>query len=166
MLLNKVHDILNTMKSHEYSNHSFVDEKNGIYRFNCASFILYLLSLVGLQLDSKRACDLYVELDNYGMRIFELNDIEPGDIVIWKKNVIPKRGDSGHVAIVNDIQENRLQVIDCVKELHDQDTRVSPGIGMGWIELLCKENEIAGFRWLGNSIKTKYTDIKIIRLNL
>ena len=57
-------------------------------------------------------------------------------------------------------------MIDCVKELHDQDTRVSPGIGMGWIELLSKDNQIAGFRWLGNSIKTKYTDIKIIRLNL
>ena len=156
---------MTSMKFNKYSNECLIDEEKNIYYFNCASFVLYLLKKLGIVFESKRTCDLFEEFKNSKLleEVFLYKDVKPGDMIIWRKDVVPKKGDSGHLAIVKEIKGNRLVVIDCVKRFHDNDSRTKPGLGFGEIEIILEDNKAIGFKWLGHSKKTKLTKVSFYR---
>ena len=163
MLLKVIQNIQSQIKSNQYSRTPFVDESQGIYHFDCTGFVAYVLKRCNINIQSTRASDLFDELDDLMIPIKSFRDVSCGDVIIWKKNNIPKHGDSGHVGIVKEVCGSRLTIYDCVKSIHDNDSRIDSGIGHGDIEILLDNDQAVGFKWLGSSKKTKYTLIKFFR---
>ncbi len=169
MLLSRAKSFMTACISCEYSRSTYTDEVGQIYRFNCLTFIKFLLSKEGISLTSNRACEMYDELDQSSnfQRVKSFSEIKPGDIIMWKKDIIPRSGDSGHVAIIHSVSLPFVRVIDCVKEAHFNDSRKLTGsaVGEGDIKIILDESKCVakGFVWSDSRKKTKFTKIKFFR---
>jgi len=160
----------------------------GIYRGDCSGFILTLLQLH----DPKLLNDLQQYSKNNRPKAFEihdwlkqspsgvnlkqqLSDIQPGQLLSWRKINPPKTGDTGHLAIVLEIsqqvqrkapQKNNnilsIKVMDLSRQAHDYDDLPRPGIACGWMQLTADDNGIVnGYIWSSELKKSKRTDILI-----
>jgi hypothetical protein len=91
-----------------------------------------------------------------------------GEVLVWKKQNIPKSGDTGHMAIVMSppVKEReglwRVEVSDCSKMLHDNDSRELSGVGKGEMFLITSDKKIIGYIWSSKRSKNKLCDVLCI----
>ena len=166
MILKKALSLLETIKENKYSGKNLIDTENGIYECNCSGIILYILNQLGIRVAHKRAYEIfdYLKSSEHFVKIESFSKLKPGDLIIWKKNNIPKIGSSGHICIlVNKLEGNRVRVFDCVKLKHDNDSRLENGIGLGDFELILKDDRPIGFVWSSLKRKTKLTEVLMVR---
>lgn len=171
MILDDAFHILENIVDNSYSSENYIEEQKGIYRTNCSGIIIHLLKKNGISLPFKKAYEYFDFFKNSDyQKIERIDDLAPGDLIIWRKNNIPKKGTTGHMALcVGHIDKTSdrgtIRVFDCVKMKHDNDTRRENGIGLGDLVLLHEDGVANGFIWSSESSKTKYTEVLIIRLN-
>ncbi len=103
--------------------------------------------------------------------IKDVRSILPGDIFLWKKNNIPKHGDTGHMGIFLDRPKEKNErlfsalVADVSKLAHDEDDR-NQGLGNGIMYFNVDENfELTGYIWSTQRKKNKRIEILCVRLN-
>ena len=148
--------ILSNLRSTRYSHRSMVDEKTGTYRLDCSALAAYLLgaaspcALDAVAADTghpRRAKNFHdaiaiAPLDRTGpgwQRIPSLLAARPGDFIVWRKNPMPPKGDTGHIMVLMEkpVPENRplvrVVVLDASRSRHARDTRKpkESGVGMG-----------------------------------
>ncbi len=173
-LLFQAERVLANVKSTQYSHTSEVDEAEGLYRLDCSAFISFLLSSVvpqalrSVSVDPRhshaRAINFYTRFSNTPAeradrgwrRIVRLMDAEPGDIVAWRKDPLPKKGNTGHVLMIlekpvmEDDEMIRVRVLDASRSGHFQDTRKkgSGGVGAGmmWFRVDSEGRPVA-YHW-------------------
>ncbi len=168
MLLNSAVNIVSGFNETSYSN--TFDVSGETLFCNCFTFVNYVLKQNGLLIASKRACDLFFEVqksDKFQI-ILNFDEIQAGDLILWKKNVVPSSGDSGHVGIIHKYRFPYLEIFDCVKEPHFNDKRGVSAIGFGDIKLIFNENSEypKGFIWSKERKKTKFTEILFVRARM
>ncbi|EQC48430.1 hypothetical protein M899_1871 [Bacteriovorax sp. BSW11_IV] len=151
-----------------FSKHPFLDEKKKVIHCNCASFISFALNSTTFF----RANEFYNALaqKKLGNPISNFNELGPGDILCWKKDIVPKNGDSGHMAIIYKIENDpnsalqKVWVLDSSKLPHDQDKRTEgPGLGLMRIEI-DDDKKMIGLQWSSERKKIKRTALLAIRL--
>ncbi len=168
MLIDNFIFIARNYKS-KYSNIFNIDHENKTVASNCGGLFKYLLNKDGITLP-ERACEIYDFFkQSQHLKILDIRKVQRGDIILWKKKVIPLSGDSGHLSIIDDVIQIKtesalVRVYDSVKNIHQNDSRENSGLGHGEIELLLNGVVPCGFRWLGDNKKTKFTDILIVRI--
>lgn len=151
-----------------FSKQPFLDENKKIIHCNCASFISFVLKSSFFF----RAHEFYdaIAKNMLGRPITNYDELRPGDILCWKKDNVPKNGDSGHMAIIYKLERDsnsvlqKVWVLDSSKLPHDQDERVEgPGLGLMRIEI-DKEAKMIGLQWSSERKKIKRTALLAIRL--
>ena len=169
-LVNKIENLLSSLKETKYSGTFLAEEDNGIYHTNCSAIILHLLEKVGEKIPHRRAYEIYEYFKASDHYVFDdINQLRPGDIIVWRKNVIPNTGDSGHVCIFMNLveikeREAMIRIFDAARDPHDNDGRET-GVGIGDLKLLHSSQKVKGFVWSSLLKKTKFTDIIFVRLN-
>ena len=146
--------ILSELKSTRYSHKTMVDEDAGMYHLDCSGLACYVLkhvapkALAAVPKDGRpraRAKDFYEafssapinESGNGWQRIVRLLDAEPGDVIAWRKDPLPPKGNTGHVVIVmgkpvaDGKNTVRVRICDSSKSRHAQDTRAKGDTGIG-----------------------------------
>jgi hypothetical protein len=166
-----------TLTESEYSHGLSVNEKRGVYRFDCSGMVQWVLRRSApvaaitmahglpqrpLARDfQRRIARAPVDRDRGGWRrITRIVDLEPGDVVAWVKPVEIDSANTGHVAFVllppvlAPGYENAylVRIADSSRLLHDDDTRLGrSGFGFGTI-LLVTEPETGvptAYGWVG-----------------
>ncbi|MDD0852791.1 hypothetical protein HBN50_06775 [Halobacteriovorax sp. GB3] len=98
----------------------------------------------------------------------KVTQLNVGDVICWRKRLIPKCGDTGHMALVTkeakkvDHHCYELEIFDCSKTLHDFDTRENSinAIGIGKIKVYTNDDgEMIGLMWSSDKKKIKRTPI-------
>jgi hypothetical protein len=180
------------MTDTSYSHGTIVDERKGIYRFDCSGMVEWVLRQAAptatrarewgvggrpLARDYlRRIAAVPPGVERPGWRRIErVQDAAPGDVIAWRKPDIVRSPNSGHVAFVVlppvrvPGQEGAflLRIADSSSLLHDADTRVGrSGFGLGTILLLTDPASGApiAYGWSGLKWRTFDTDIAIGRL--
>lgn len=147
---------------------------NGDYHCDCSSLISSILKIERPQffqsishgksnLKSSDFFNFAKESLNYTRNIEE---ILPGSLICWRKDQVPKSGDSGHIAIILDspikdkLNFYKLRVFDSTKTPHSNDSRAHQGVGEGDLYLQCNgRGEILGLKWSDDLSKVKRTEI-------
>ncbi|EQC46952.1 hypothetical protein [Bacteriovorax sp. Seq25_V] len=149
-----------------YSNKFRISLEEKILESNCVGYIRDFYERNGIVLPV-RACEIFENLKESSnfLKINSLDELLPGDLILWRKTLVPSSGDSGHICIFKElISKNRISVYDIAKDPHDNDTRSESGLGFGEIEILLDDScHPCGFKWLGDSKKTKFTEILLVR---
>ena len=76
---------------------------------------------------------------NGWQRIVRLMDAKPGDLIAWRKDPLPTKGNTGHIVMVmgKPVTEKdgavHIQILDASKRGHAHDTRKkgASGVGLG-----------------------------------
>lgn len=138
-------------------------------------FNLLFKEIVGQQINNLKAYQ-YFDLINSHTSIHEMQfqkknkitDLKVGDVICWRKRLVPKSGDTGHMALVTKEAKQidhhcfELEILDCSKTVHDFDTRVKTtnAIGIGKIKIYSNDvDEMIGLMWSSDKKKTKRTPI-------
>jgi hypothetical protein len=180
-----------SLRESEYSYGLSVDEKNGVYRFDCsgmaqwvlrraapvaASAMAYGLERRPLARDfQRRIARAPVDEPRSGwLRVERVRDLVPGDVVAWIKPAEIRSPNTGHVAFVLlrpvlvPGYENAylVRIADSTRLMHDDDTRVGRnGFGFGTI-LLVSDPETGAptaFGWVGLKWRAFETSISLGR---
>ncbi len=169
MIENTIERILDNLRVNEYSNENIVDIEDGFWKCNCSGAILEVLKANGVVVPAQRAYEVfeYFKKSNYEI-IKNIDDLRKGDLIVWRKNVVPEKGSSGHLSIFLEKVEQTesdisIRVFDCVKIIHDDDSRKENGIGTGILKILHKDLNPIGFVWSSVKKKTKLTEMLIVR---
>lgn len=151
-----------TMTETEYTHGFRVDEKKGIYAFDCSGMTQWVLRKAAPRAAAASAWGLSrrpLARDyqrriasvppgkprNGWERVARIEDARPGDVVAWIKPEIIRSPNTGHVAFIVHTPvkapgyENAylVRVADSTSLLHDDDTRVGrTGFGLGTILLV------------------------------
>lgn len=180
--------VFDNVRITRYEHKKQIDEKQGIYIFDCSSFICFLLQKVSpealavLPIDKghshARAKNFYAflillqdkEVKSGWMRISSMDAIEVGDIIAWEFDASLGRNNTGHVVIVSHKpikEENgiyRIAVMDSSNGKHAYDTRLKGTSGLGegvmWFRTDAQDRPIA-LHW---SDKTKKPTIHAIAM--
>lgn len=151
--------IFSQLQTTRYSHRTVVDEQIGSYLVDCSGLVCHILkktapdSLAEVAVDENhqraRAKNFYEAFKNASptggtsgwQRIKKLMDAEPGDLIAWKKEPAPQKGNTGHVVILlerpvlEDDTTVRALVLDSACSGHAQDSRAKgeTGVGRGYI---------------------------------
>jgi hypothetical protein len=183
--------ISQTMTLSEYSHGLSVDERKGIYKFDCSGMVYWLLrraepraaAALAYRLDHRPlARDIYRRIASiqpnqprHGwQRVLRVDALEPGDVVVWIKPAIIRSPNTGHTGFVVlppvrvPGYENAylLRIADATSLLHDEDTRAGRnGFGMGTILLVSnpETGEPMAYGWAGLRYRAFETDIALGR---
>ncbi len=175
----------------EYSHGLRVNERDGVYVFDCSGFADWLLgkaaplARASLRNGSKqrplardfqrRLARLPPNVERSGWRrVPRVVDIEPGDVVAWLKPEIIRSPNTGHVAFAvhRPIRaagyDNAylVRIADSTSLLHDDDTRAGrSGFGLGTILLVADPETGApvAYGWVGLRWRSFETPIAIGR---
>jgi hypothetical protein len=182
--------IAETMTSTEYARGTRVDEKKGIYHFDCSGMVDWVLqkgapvarssSAAGLE-HRPLASDFYrriarapVDRELGGWRqVVRLEDAAPGDVIAWIKPAVVPSHNTGHVAVIV-LDPVRLpghddaylvRVADSTSLYHQDDTREGRnGFGLGTILILTDSSGApARYGWVGLRGWTFETQIAVGR---
>ena len=124
---------------------------------NCFSVIKDKLDFV---LDYSRVFELFDFLDGKACVKYRYSELAVGDIILWRKNIVPRKGDSGHIAIITELMEDGwIRVYDYSKQPHSNESCIRPGTGIGTMKLILDGDEINGFIWSKENKKTKRTKV-------
>ena len=169
-----------------FSREPYINQSLGIYHLDCSSFLSLILkelseaALIDIQsqftnkIKAKDFFDIFQKINNFGeykISKEKIENVESGDILIWRKVNPPKSGDTGHIIIIKNIIEVRsnyikVTVFDCTKLKHDNDTRSeNGGVGHGEMKILIKNKDVTGYVWSKENHKNKLTHILHIRLS-
>lgn len=180
-----------TLSATEYSHGFRVNEREGIYVFDCSGFADWLLGKAAPQARAslrhglkqrplardfqRRLAALPMDQERYGWRrVPRVADIEPGDVVAWLKPSIIRSANTGHVAFAvhrpvlapGYTNAYLLRVADSTSLLHDEDTRAGRnGFGLGTILLVADPDTGApsAYGWVGLRWRSFETSIAIGR---
>lgn len=174
----------------EYTHGFRVDEKRGIYAFDCSGMTQFVLrraapraaaasafGLSGRPLArdfQRRIARAPVGAARHGWkRVHRVDEARPGDVVAWIKPSIIQSPNTGHVVFVVlppvrvEGYENAylVRVADSTSLLHDDDTRVGrTGFGLGTILLVTDETGApSAYGWVGLRWRAFETAIAIGR---
>jgi hypothetical protein len=182
--------ISETMTSTEYSRGMRVDERKGIYAFDCSGMVDWILqksaplarssSAAGLE-HRPLAVDFYrriskapVDREHGGWRqVARLEEARPGDVIAWIKPPIIPSPNTGHVAVIvqgpvrvpGRDDAFLVRVADSTSLLHQDDTRAGRnGFGFGTILVMTDAaGAPARYGWVGLRGWTFETPIAIGR---
>jgi hypothetical protein len=173
-VLREARAILANLQSSHYSHKTEVNSADGSYAVDCSGLVRLILkkaapgSLAQVPAEPRypqpRAVAFYQAFvdapesaENPGwQRIRTLVDCRPGDLVAWRKAVIPEKGASGHVLILLEkpVLESgglyRVKVMDSTSTPHANDWRSEglTGVGVGTIWFSVNASgEPTGVRW-------------------
>jgi hypothetical protein len=192
LLDGEAHRQLRAMVSTAYQHETFVDEAEGIFRFDCSGFLGYALGKsLPTRLQAVRRASVarplakhyhafFAALPEAGgrdgwSRVTRASDLRPGDVIAWLKPVGLASRNTGHVMIVRAAptrsttrrDELLVQVTDSTASPHGGDTRAPSehGLGSGTIGLLVDaKGAPVGYRWNGGVSKTAWsTEIALAR---
>jgi hypothetical protein len=180
-----------TLEESEYSNALFVNEKRGIYRFDCSGMAQWVLrrsaptaaSAIAWKLHGRplardfqrRIARAPTDRPKSGWRrIARVEDALPGDVIAWLKPVEIESPNTGHVVFVvlppvlAEGYDNAylVRVADSTSLLHDDDTRVGrSGFGFGTILIVADPDTRAptAYGWVGLEWRAFETAIAIGR---
>ncbi|HEX6766768.1 MAG TPA: hypothetical protein VF103_14840, partial [Polyangiaceae bacterium] len=180
-----------SLEESEYSYSPFVNERRGIYRFDCSGMAQWVLrrsapraaSAIGFGLEGRplardfqrRIARAPSDRVRYGWRrIARVADAEPGDVIAWLKPAEIDSPNTGHVAFVvlppvlAPGYENAylVRIADSTSLLHDDDTRVGrSGFGFGTILVVTDPSNDAptAYGWVGLRWRAFETSIAIGR---
>jgi hypothetical protein len=180
-----------TLAESEYSHTPFVNEKRGIYRFDCSSMVQWVLrrsapasaSAIAWKLDGRplardfqrRIARAPTEKSKNGWRrIARVRDAEPGDVIAWLKPAEIDSPNTGHVAFVvlppvlapGYDNAYLVRIADSTSLLHDDDTRVGrSGFGLGTILVVTDPATDApiAYGWVGLRWRAFETSVAIGR---
>lgn len=129
-------------------------------KINCYTVIQDELLNDGITLPFTRVFELFDELEDRPFVKHRLSELAVGDIILWRKNVVPSTGDSGHIAIIREIlPDGWIKVFDYTKQPHSNESCTRPGLGEGEMKLIIDGDEILGFIWSQEIKKTKMTKV-------
>lgn len=190
LLLGEAEREFSRMTSSYYTHTTYVNEKSGIYNYDCSGFVGYALSKAVPQafnaLNDKRptAAEFYYYIVQCGpnpgtggwMRVATPRELHPGDIVVWLKPDSSDSTSTGHVMIVTGYPSENparpgevlVQVMDSALSGHADDTRESgeTGLGKGTIGIMTgSSGQPTGFYWRGGaSTLLQETEIAFARI--
>jgi hypothetical protein len=177
--------IAERMTDSTYAHGTYVDERRGIYRFDCSGMVEWVLGQAtpAARIGGRPLARDYQRLiaaippgsERRGWRrIPRVDDAAPGDLIAWRKPDIVRSRNSGHVAFIvlppqrvpGQAGAFLLRVADSSSLLHDDDTRVGrTGYGLGTILLVA--DPVSGapiaYGWSGLKWRTFETEIAIGR---
>lgn len=190
-VMDRLGKIASSLVEAEYTYGLSVNEKKGIYRFDCsgmaqwvlrrsapvaASTMAYGLSTRPLARDfQRRIARAPVERVRGGwQRVARVPELRPGDVVAWLKPVEIESPNTGHVAFVllppvlapGYDNAYLVRIADSTRLLHDDDTRVGrSGFGFGTILLVADPETLApvAFGWVGLRFRAFETPISLGR---
>jgi hypothetical protein len=147
---------LETMKASSYQHVSDIDEGAGEYFCDCSGFVGWVLRketpeayrAVKFPKTTKRprAVDYYeaflaapadAKEAKGWVRVERVADAHVGDILAWRKVVIPEQGTTGHVVVLDSapkavaVDVYEIVVIDSTSRPHHEDTRKGDETGLG-----------------------------------
>jgi hypothetical protein len=168
--------VASSLEESEYTYGFSVDEKKGIYRFDCSGFAQWVLKkatpiaafTIGHDLTprplardfERRIARLPNDRERGGWRRVErVRELVPGDLVAWIKPVEVESPNTGHVAFVvlppvlapGYDNAYLVRIADSTRLLHDDDTRAGrTGFGFGTILLVADSDTGApvAFGWV------------------
>jgi len=171
----EAHRILRNLRSSEYSHTTKIDELTGRYAVDCSGLVTAVLRkaaprhLAAIALPKGRRRPRAVEFYNAFIsapadkdakgrwrRIDRLQDVRPGDLIAWRRQVVETGKSTGHILIVDEapIDEGngvfRITIIDSTVGPHADDTRKPPAGGVGRGTMWFKadaEGRPTGYRW-------------------
>lgn len=188
---------LTTMTQSTYQHTTDVNEAAGIYRYDCSGFFDYALNKVlpaaYTVLDQSivrtphpirpLAQDIHAFFAGLGTgaatrgwrRLTRVQELLPGDIVVWLQPPGSDTSNTGHVMIVREAPvsnparptEYLVRVIDSSMSGHASDTRsaTDTGLGSGTIGLLTDGSGLpVGYRWSGGLYSDVTANIELGRL--
>jgi len=189
-VMRTVRRISGTMTSTEYARGLRVDERRGIYEFDCSGMVDWILqksapaahssSAEGLE-HRPLASDFYrriarapVDRERGGWRqVPRIEDAAPGDVIAWIKPAIVPSHNTGHVAVIvldpvrapGRDDAFLVRVADSTSLLHQDDTRAGRnGFGFGTILVVADATGApARYGWVGLRGWTFETPIAIGR---
>lgn len=197
VLLAEAERQLGAMRQSAYQHTTEVDEAAGIYRYDCSGFVDYALKRVlpaaydALDRGITRtphpvrplAQDIHDFLAGLGTagsaggwrRLPRVQELAPGDLVVWLTPPGQDTTNTGHVMIVREAparnpqrsDEYLIRVIDSASSGHASDTRGSSGAGLGSgiVGLLVDgDGRPVGFRWSGGLYQDVATSVLFGRL--
>ncbi len=165
-----------TLEDASYTYGFFVDEKRGIYRFDCSGMVQWVLGRAAPRAAAtmaygsekrplardfqRRIARAPLDRARGGWRrVARVADLAPGDVVAWLKPVEIESPNTGHVAFVlvppvlapGYDNAYLVRIADSTRLLHDEDTRVGrTGFGFGTILLVADPESGAptAFGWV------------------
>lgn len=166
-LVGFTHKTIDTAKRSYYKlGGTHFDVSRGIYIVDCSNYVDRLLETVSPNAytslvnwsgsdkpTSQHYYDLFTELSDesvpYWGKVAKVNELKPGDILVFRKKNYSKRHTAGHVMVVMDKQPQDtntflVRVADAAPVGHSQDTRPSHTSGIGIGNLLLKVNPKTG----------------------
>ena len=180
-----------SLEESEYSHAPFVNEKRGIYRFDCSSMVQWVLrrsaptaaAAVAWKLEGRPlARDFQRRIaraptakpNNGWRRIARVRDALPGDVIAWLKPEEIDSPNTGHVAFVvlppvlapGYDNAYLVRIADSTSLLHDDDTRIGrSGFGLGTILVVTDPNTDApvAYGWVGLKWRAFETSVAIGR---
>jgi len=190
-VFNEARRIVSNLRSSRYSHKARVDEKSGTYILDCSSLACYILkraapaSLSLVTADANRTharaanfYDTFLEAPTKDtrkgwQRVLKLVEAEPGDFIAWKREPCPRKGSTGHVAIVmkRPVKEKdgavRVVILDSSRSGHARDTRRKgdSGVGVGTVWLrVDKSGAPVAVYWSSRKKKPRTCPIAIGRV--
>jgi hypothetical protein len=183
--------VASSLEESEYSYSLFVNEKRGIYRFDCSGMAQWILrrsapgaaSAIASGLEGRPLARDFQrriarapteKVRNGWRRIGRVREAEPGDVIAWLKPSEIESPNTGHVAflvlppVLAPGYDNAylVRIADSTSLLHDDDTRVGrSGFGFGTILVVVDPDTDApiAYGWVGLKWRAFETKIAIGR---
>jgi hypothetical protein len=194
-LLAEIDRELRQMRVSTYSHHTHVDESAGLFEYDCSGLLVYALSrsvpdaLNAVQATSgrrPRSVEFVTFLESLSVggtrgrwqRLLRLQDLQAGDVIVWRKPPGSRSTNTGHTLIVHGpITADPatptafiVPISDSTEAPHGPgDARYAErrtGLGLGEIVLIGDGNGApVGYRWSpANRSREKVTTIALGRL--
>ncbi len=182
-------NVLKNLRETAYDHTPEVDEKAGRYRLDCSGLAAYLLrsaaswSLaavpVGRGKSRPRAVDftaIFACARNTPVPGWEavprVVDALPGDFIAWRREVLPEKGNTGHIVMILEkpVRESdgtvRVRIFDATTGPHGDDTRPegTTGVGVGtmWFRVDARGRPVA-YHWSTRHYKPRTEPIALGR---
>lgn len=165
-ILARAHRILDSIKETSYQHTTDIDESTGEYHCDCSGLVDYLLRkdlpehYKVIKYSNKMKRPRAVELHDHfaaapekpvagelWQRVLLMKDVQPGDIIAWKKDPQPETGSTGHVVLADSVATQiapdlySIVIIDSTTGPHFEDTRQKGQGGVGRGTIFIRTNE-------------------------